>query len=313
MTDIDRVLVTGGCGFVGANLLRLLRDRTSWSLRAVDDLRKGSRDHVPDDVAEVVVGDCADPAVIGPALDGVQAVIHLASETGVQPSVEDPVTDFEGNLATTFRVLEACREAGVERFVFASTGAAAGEVEPPIHEEVVPKPLSPYGAGKLGGEAYSRAYAASFGIATAALRFSNVYGPFSLHKKWNAVPSFIKRCLAGETLTIYGDGTQTRDFVHVDDLSDCIHRATTTDGISGEVFQVATGVETSILDLAELVRKVTGADVDIEFGPRREGEVYRTSVDISKARRVLGYEPGVPLKDGIARTAEWYREHWTPS
>jgi UDP-glucose 4-epimerase len=249
---------------------------------------------------------------MGPALEGVGTLIHLASETGVQPSVEDPVTDFEGNLATTFRVLEASRSAGVERFVFASTGAAAGEVEGAIHEEVVPKPLSPYGAGKLGGEALAHAYAASFGMGTASLRFSNVYGPFSLHKKWNAVPSFIKRCLAGESLTIYGDGGQTRDFVYVEDLCAAIHRAATTDGIAGEVFQVATGVETSILDLAELVKKVTGADVDVEFGPRREGEVYRTSVDISKARRVLGYEPAVSLEEGIGRTANWYREHWRP-
>lgn len=308
----ERVLVTGGCGFIGANLLRLLADRGAGPLVAVDDLRKGVREHVPDDLATVVVGDCADPAVMAGALEGVGTVIHLASETGVQPSVEEPATDFRGNAATTFAVLEACRVAGVERFVFASTGAAAGEVDGPIHEEVVPKPVSPYGAGKLAGEAYARAYAASFGMRTASLRFSNVYGPFSLHKKWNAVPSFIKRCLAGEPLTIYGDGGQSRDFVYVEDLCDAIHRAATAEGMAGDVFQVATGVETTILDLAELVRKVVGADVEITFGPKREGEVYRTAVDITKVRTVLGYEPSIPLEEGIRRTTGWYREHWSP-
>ncbi|HYH27590.1 MAG TPA: NAD-dependent epimerase/dehydratase family protein, partial [Actinomycetota bacterium] len=311
-TVTERVLITGGLGFIGANLVRLLQGRGQDDIVVVDDLRKGRREHLPEGAARVVIGDCGDGEVMAPALEGASTVIHLASETGVQPSVEDPVKDFEGNAATTFRVLEACREAGVERFVFASTGAAAGEVDPPIHEEVVPKPVSPYGAGKLAGEAYCRAYAASFGMRTAALRFSNVYGPWSLHKKWNAVPAFVKRCLTGENLTIYGDGGQTRDFVYVEDLCDAILRAAGSDS-AGEVFQIATGIETSIKDLAELVRKVVGADVEIEYGPRREGEVYRTSVDISKAREVLGFEPGVPLEEGVRRTAEWYRENWEPS
>lgn len=312
MADFQHVLVTGGCGFVGANLLRFLSERTSWRLRVVDDLRKGPREHVPEGLAEVIVGDVADPAVLAGALEGVDAVIHLASETGVVPSVEDPVRDFEGNLLPTFRLLEACRTRGIGRLVFASTGAAVGEVPPPIHEEVVPKPLSPYGAGKLAGEAYCHAFAASFGMGTASLRFSNVYGPFSLHKRGNAVPQFIKRCLTGRDIVVYGDGSQTRDFVYVEDLCDCIHRAAVRDGIAGEIFQVATGIETPIIDLARLVQKVTGAENEIVFEPRRPGEVYKSRADISKARRVLGFEPRVPLEEGIRRTAEWYREHWRP-
>lgn len=312
MADFRHVLVTGGCGFVGANLVRFLKERTGWQLRVVDDLRKGKREHVGDDVADVVIGDVADPEVLEPALAGIDAVIHLASETGVMPSVEHPANDFEGNIVPTFRLLEACRERGIGRVVFASTGAAVGEVPPPIHENVLPKPLSPYGAAKLAGEAYCHAYAASFGMETASLRFSNVYGPYSLHKRGNAVPQFIKRCLSGEDIVIYGDGTQTRDFIYVDDLCDCIHRATITDGVAGEVFQVATGVETSIIELARLVQKVTGASNEIEFAPRRAGEVYKSWADISKAGTLLGFRPAIALDEGIARTAEWYREHWTP-
>jgi UDP-glucose 4-epimerase len=312
MADFRHVLVTGGCGFVGANLVRFLKERTGWQLRVVDDLRKGKREHVGDDVADVVIGDVADPDVLEPALAGIEAVIHLASETGVVPSVEHPANDFEGNIVPTFRLLDACRERGIGRVVFASTGAAVGEVPPPIHEEVLPKPLSPYGAAKLAGEAYCHAYAASFGMETASLRFSNVYGPYSLHKRGNAVPQFIKRCLSAGDIVIYGDGTQTRDFIYVDDLCDCIQRATITDGVAGEVFQVATGVETSIIELARLVQKVTGATNEIQFAPPRAGEVYKSWADISKAGTLLGFRPAVALDEGIARTAEWYREHWTP-
>jgi UDP-glucose 4-epimerase len=306
--EIERVLITGGCGFIGANLVRFLRDRTPWSLRVVDDLRTGRTENLDGEPADLRVGDVADPAVLGPALEGIDAVVHLASQTGVAPSVADPQRDFEGNTLATFRVLEGCRKRGIESLVFASSGAALGDVAPPLHENVVPRPLSPYGAGKLAGEGYCRAFAGSFGMHTVALRFSNVYGPFSGHKR-NAVPNFIKRCLRQEPIEIYGDGSQTRDFIHVDDLCDGILRALTTEGIAGEVFQLATGVETSVLELAKLVQEATEASIETRFEPRLPGEVHRTRVDISKARRVLGFEPAVPLEEGLARTAAWYRDH----
>jgi UDP-glucose 4-epimerase len=312
MSEVEHVLVTGGCGFIGANLVRFLRERTSWRIRVLDDLRTGRAENIPPDLAEVRVGNVADPSVLEPALEGVDAVIHLASQTGVQPSVEDPSADFEGNTQATFRVLDACRRLGVQRLVFASSGAAVGEVPPPIHEEVVPKPVSPYGASKLAGEAYARAFAASFGMDTVALRFSNVYGPFSAHKK-NAVPTFIKHCLSGEPIVIYGDGGQTRDFIHVEDLSDAILRATTARGIGGEVFQVATGIETSIAEVAALVKDVVSDRVEIRFEDKRPGEVYRSRADIGKARRILGFDPRIDLREGIDRTARWYREHWSSS
>jgi UDP-glucose 4-epimerase len=310
MTEVRHVLVTGGCGFIGANLVRFLCDHTSWRVSVVDDLRAGTADAVPPDLAAVTVGDVSDAAILEPALDSVDAVIHLASQTGVQPSVENPPADFEGNTRATFRVLDACRRLGVPRVVFASSGAAVGEVPPPIHEEVVPKPVSPYGASKLAGEAYCRAFAASFGMDAVALRFSNVYGPFSAHKK-NAVPTFIKRCLTGEPIVIYGDGGQTRDFIYVEDLCDAILRATDADDIGGEVFQVATGIETSIGDVARLVKDVVGGDAEVRFEAKRPGEVYRSRADIGKARRVLGFDPTIDLREGITRTAAWYREHWS--
>jgi UDP-glucose 4-epimerase len=308
---MDSVLITGGCGFIGSNLVRYLHQSDSCRIRVVDDLRAGRSDNIPGDVAEVTVGDAGDPAVLEPALRGVDAVVHLASQTGVQPSIEDPAGDFEGNAATTFRVLDACRRAGIGRVVFASSGAAVGEVVPPIHEEVVPSPVSPYGAGKLAGEAYCRAFAASFGMDTVPLRFSNVYGPHSTHKR-NAIPNFIKRTLVHQPIVIYGDGSQTRDFVFVEDLCSAIHLALTTEGIGGELFQVATGVETSVSELASMILGVLDSKDEVQFEPPRQGEVHRSSVDISKIRRVLGFDPKVFLRDGLARTADWYRGNWSP-
>lgn len=309
MTDIKAVLVTGGCGFIGSNLVRLLRARTSWKVRVVDDLRAGRNEYLDEGLADVRVGDVADPAVLDPALKGMDAVVHLASQTGVVPSLKDPTRDFEGNTLPTFRVLEGCRARGIDRVVFASSGAAVGDVRPPIHEQIVPRPLSPYGAGKLAGEAYCQGYAGSFGMNTVALRFSNVYGPLSLHKS-NAIPNFIKHCLKGEPLEIYGDGHQTRDFIYVDDLCGGIIRALTADDVAGEIFQLATGVETSVLDLAKYVQEATGTSGELRFEPRRAGEVYKSSVDISKARRLLGFEPSTALGEGLSLTADWYRENW---
>jgi UDP-glucose 4-epimerase len=255
----------------------------------------------------VTIGDVADPDVLEPALEGVDAVVHLASQTGVLPSVEDPARDFEGSAMTTFRVLDACRRHGIARFVFASSGASVGDVTPPIHENVVPRPVSPYGAGKLAGEAYVQGFAGSFGMQTVALRFSNVYGPYSLHKD-NAIPNFIRRCLRGERLEIFGDGSQTRDFIHVQDLCDGIIGAITADDIGGEIFQLGTSVETSVVELARLIQEVTGAEVDIDYEERRAGEVYKSRVDISKAQRLLDFQPAIELREGLALTAEWYRK-----
>lgn len=304
MARNGHIVVTGGCGFVGANLVHRLA-AAGEEVVVVDDLRTGRREHV-EGRCRVVVGDAGDPEVLGPALQGCSAVVHLASETGVAPSVEDPLRDLKGNAVTTVMALEAARRAGVRRFVFSSSGAALGEVEQPLHEGRVPHPLSPYGAGKLAGEAYCQAYSASFGMEAVALRFSNVYGPFSAHKRNNAVPRFVTRALRGEPLEIYGDGSRSRDFIHVDDICSAIERALQTEGIGGEVFQLATGVETTVKELADTVLELTGSTAGIVHRPARPGEVERTSVDVSKAARVLGWRPRISLTEGLCSTIEWF-------
>ena len=268
-----RFLITGGCGFLGCSLVdNLLKEQHV--VRVVDNLSTGTRadlakvtdfveksiDELQDspDGVELIVGDILDDQLALTVTKGCDVIVHFAANTGVGPSVEDPRGDCMANVIGTFNYLEAARINKVPRFIFASSGAPAGEVEPPIHEELPPHPVSPYGASKLAGEGYCSAYYRTFGIDTVMLRFGNVYGPGSLHKS-SVVAKFIREALNGETLEIYGDGFQTRDFIYVDDLIDAVMLAVNTPNIGGEAFQIATNKETTVGEMSEeLVSVVTG-------------------------------------------------------
>ncbi|MDH5673267.1 MAG: NAD-dependent epimerase/dehydratase family protein [Myxococcales bacterium] len=320
-------LITGGCGFIGARLIARLRAEGGHAIRVLDNLSVGSRadldtvaehtvhglDRVPELTPEqpvqLLVGDIRDPAADRAAVQGVDVIVHLAANTGVIPSIESPDFDCETNVLGTVRVLEAAREAGVTRFVLASSGAPLGEQTPPIHEEKLPKPVSPYGASKLAGEAYCRVYHACFGTRTVALRFGNVYGPGSANKG-SLVAKLIKQALGGERWTIYGDGTQTRDFIYIDDLIDAIVRAAQVQ-TGGEIFQIATGAETTVNEVADQLEtqlQLQGVSVSRGNEPARTGEVLRNYADIGKAREMLGWEPSHTLASGLARTVEWFLE-----
>ena len=251
---------------------------------------------------------------------GSSAVVHLAAQTGVIPSLEDPAFDMEQNVAGTLNLLEACRIAGTPRFVLASSSAPLGEQEPPIDETKVPKPLSPYGASKLAGEGYCSAYAGSFGLETIALRFSNVYGPRSTYKG-SVVAKFIKNILSGIPLTIYGSGGQTRDFIYVEDLCDAIDLAlsATDPRAFGSVFQIATFRETTVNELAERLKSVAEkaglGPVEILYEDERAGEIIRSFSDISRAKDLLGYHPMYDLDNGLRKTWDWFlarRENFQP-
>ncbi len=325
-----RILVTGGCGFIGTRLCaRLVREGEH--VRVFDNLSVGTRadleacvavrtadripmTEVPDGPeVDLWVGDIRDAEDLAAAARGADAVVHLAAHTGVIPSVEDPRMDCEANVLGTLNALEAARRGGARNFVFASSGAPLGAQEPPIHEDKLPKPVSPYGASKLAGEAYCHVYARTFDLRTAVLRFGNVYGPGST-RKGSVVAKFLRQALAGETLTVYGDGTQTRDFIHVDDLVDAIRRALEVEE-GGEVFQIATGSETTVNEIVDAVRKALaeiGRRVDVVYTEPRRGEVFRNFADVRKAERVLGWraryrdiEAGIrdTLHDFLERTA----------
>lgn len=319
-------LITGGCGFIGTSLIaRLLGDDPAAGVRVLDNLSGGSRDDLagvsafsekdpsglggPPEGLELAVGDVRDYDAALRCCEGVGTVVHLAASTGVAPSVADPRADLTANVMGTFNMLEASRQKGVERFVFASSGAPLGEVEPPINEEKAPRPVSPYGASKLAGEGYCSAYFRTFGLKTVSLRFGNVYGPMSIHKD-SVVARFFKRAMAGETLEIYGDGGQTRDFIYIDDLIQAIMLSLKTDAC-GEVFQIATNRETTVNEIAETIKGIveaeTGREVRVAHGEARLGDVRRNYSDISKARKVLGYEPEFDLGRGLRETFRYFK------
>lgn len=359
-------LVTGGCGFIGLNLVKNLIKEGGHYIRIVDNLSVGSREDLtqscelteleiklqnlepsilsPQDLphsldldlrsfhsaayeikpgtvssalctmpgkVDLIVADILDDRLALKAAQGIDVIVHLAANTGVTTSVEDPRSDCLNNIVGTINYLEAARFNNVKRFVFASSSASVGECEPPIHEEVVPHPISPYGASKLSGEAYCSAYFQTFGVETVVLRFGNVYGPLSRQKN-SVVAKFIKRIMEDKPLEIYGDGKQTRDFIYIDDIVQAIRFSSTVDRIGGETFQVATNMETSVENLTEKLLSIIDIfglkSVNKIYTETRRGDMKRNFSDTSKAQKHLGWHSEFELSDGLKRTFEWFLE-----
>lgn len=326
-------LITGGCGFIGRNLIKDLVSESGHQIRVLDNLSVGTRSDlarvcdfhetslaVPGSAVggkpELVVGDILDADVCIKAAEGMDAIVHLAANTGVAPSVENPRRDCETNVFGTLNMLEAARLGNIKRFVFASSGAPVGECEPPIHEQIPPHPVSPYGASKLSGEGYCSAYFHTFGVDTVCLRFGNVYGPLSSHKD-SVVAKFIKNIMDGQPLEIYGDGTQTRDFIFTADLIGAIRLSARKENIGGEIFQIATSMETTVSELAEKLitayRKCQPkTHIDIVHTSPRQGDVKRNFSDTSKALRHLDWQAETSIEEGLVKTIEWFHEGRQP-
>jgi len=308
MADKATVLVTGGAGFVGATLVRRLV-ASGYAVRILDNLTTGDLSHLDGVEAEVIEGDIRDASTMDRALAGSESVVHLAAAGSVVMSVEDPATNFDVNVLGTFQVLDAARRAGIGRVVQASTGGALiGDATPPVDEASLPKPISPYGASKLAGEGYAHAFAKAYGLGTVALRFANVYGPWSARKK-GAMTLFFRAIDAGEPIVIYGDGLASRDYTHVDDICHALQMALESDLEGGTVLHIASGIETTVQDLADLCRVAAGVpEHPIEHRDKRPGEVERNFASYDLAKAVLGYEPTISREDGIRQTWEWFRE-----
>jgi UDP-glucose 4-epimerase len=308
MAAVREVLVTGGAGFVGATLVRRLV-ASGYTVRVFDNYVSGDVSHLAGVDAELVKGDIRDESALDAALAGMQAVIHLAAAGSVVQSVADPVANFDVNVVGTFRVLDAARRAGVERTVQASTGGALiGDATPPVNEQSLPKPLSPYGASKLAGEGYAHAFAGAYGLRTVALRFANVYGPWSARKR-GAMNLFFRAIHEGQPIVIYGDGSSSRDYTHVDDIARALHLALERDIPGGSVLHVASGVETTVKELADLCCAAAGTPGHpIEYQPGRPGEVGRNFASYDLARQLIGYEPTIDREDGIRRTWRWFQQ-----
>jgi len=374
-SGLKTILITGGCGFIGTNLVKYLLEKRVYDIKIFDNLSVGRKGHIDQVLTcpaaccgvktmlgsrgrsapgqgrgscparegercearaprvdsilrstnatsvELIVGDIRNPQEIERAAEGVDGIVHLAAYTGVRDSLANPEECFQVNALGTFNVLEACRKLGIERFIYASSNADVGEQALPIHEEMVTRPISVYGATKLIGEALCLAYYHAYGIKTISLRFSNIYGPYMGHKT-SVIANFIRRAKAGKPLIIYGDGRQTRDFCHVRDICRAIELALTynppnpTNSMNSMnpknlIFQLGTGKETQINDLALMVTGLSakgglGPQPEIKYEAPQAGDIRRNCSDIAKAREALGFEPEVGLEEGLSEVWKWW-------
>ena len=303
-----RAIVTGGAGFIGSNVVDALLARGD-EVHVLDDLSKGKRENVAAG-AELHVADIRDPDAVFDAV-GPEAVLHLAAQADVRVSVEQPALDADVNILGTVRILEAARRHGAKVVFTSSGGAGYGECDGPAPETAPMRPLAPYGVSKLAGEEYLAAYNRLYGSSHVTLRLGNVYGPRQEpHGEAGVVAIFMGLLLEGGTPRIYGDGRQTRDYVYVGDVANAALAALEHDG---GVFNVGTGVETSVLELAAAIGAASGIDRPAEHEPARLGELQRSVLDVSLAARELGWRPEHSLADGLAATWRWISASSTPT
>lgn len=306
-------LVTGGAGFIGSHVARRLAAEGE-RVRVIDNLSTGSREALRDSESgiEFIEGDLTDPAACARAVRGIDFVIHAAAIPSVQKSVDDPAGTSHANVIGTVRLLDACRAEGVRRVVYSASSSAYGErAEEKKSEELTPETLSPYAAAKLAGEHFCRAFHASYGLETVALRYFNVFGPGQdPSSPYSAViPLFIAAVLEGRSPVIYGDGGQSRDFTYIDNVVEANLLAARADGsrIAGRVINVACGRAVSLLDVLASINRALGMQVRPVFAEPRAGDIRHSLADITLARELLGYEVSVGFDEGLRRTIEWYR------
>lgn len=304
-------LVTGGAGFIGSNLVdALLAD--GHGVTVLDDLSSGYRENLAHlrgrEGFRFLEGDVRDEALLAQAARGQEAVFHLAASVGNKRSIDNPLTDADINVLGTLKVLEAARSAGCRKVVFSSSAGIFGELKTlPIAEDHPVEPDSPYGCTKLCAEKLCLAYAKLYDLEAVALRYFNVYGPRQRFDAYgNVIPIFVFQILRGEPITVFGDGEQTRDFVHVRDAVQANVKAALSRGVSG-AFNIASGTRITLNDLVDLLRE-TGLSPEVLSGPPRPGDVRHSLADLRQARTLLGFEPRVDLREGLKEYVAWARE-----
>lgn len=309
------ILVTGGAGFIGTNLVRALAAYPLKKLVVLDNLFSGRQENLVDLGSKIqfIEGSVEDYSLVRELVKDAEVIFHLAARNIIVSTIR-PQDDFETNARGVFNVLEACREVGIERVVYTSSVSVYGNVvHLPIVEDDPVYPLNPYAASKLCGESYCHAYFETYGVPVTIVRYSNVYGPYQspTNPYCGVVSKFIERSIKGQALLIHGDGEQTRDFTYVEDAVDATIRAATSPQALGETFNIGTGIEVSINRLAELVTGMIwgkGEAPRLEYVERRDiDNVRRRVISIERARRVLRWFPRFTLGDGLARTIEWIK------
>lgn len=300
-----RFLITGGAGFLGTALAnRLVQD--GHQVRVIDDLSAGDPSRLDERVL-FTRGSVTDRPKLWTLLHDVDCVYHLAARVLVSESILYPREYNEVNVGGTVSVMEAMRDAGVRRVVFTSSGAVYGEqAHQPVREDFLPNPQSPYAVSKLAAEYYVRTIGALWGIETVILRIFNAYGPGQNLPPSHppVVPRFLSQALRGGSLVIFGGGGQTRDFVYVDDVVEALVAAATATDVDRRIINIGSGRATSINELARLVARVVGEEVEVLHSPAESGGVSQLCADITAARRMLGYEPKIDLEQGLRLTIE---------
>ena len=302
-----KVLITGGAGFIGSNLVRRLLQRGD-AIRVLDDFSTGSRANLAglESDLEIVKGDVRCPDQVVAAMLGVDLVFHQAALPSVQRSIEDPVASCEVNALGTLNVLAAARDQGVARAIVASSSSIYGNGALPRTESAPADPTSPYGVSKLAAERYAVTFSRVYGLETVALRYFNVYGPRQDPDSHYAavVPRFTSSLVAGDPVTIYGDGKQSRDFTYVTDVIDANLLAAEAPDVSGTVLNVSAGRPVTVDALADALGELLGRPAERRYEPARPGDARHSWADLSRARRLLGYEPRFDLEEGLRRTVE---------
>lgn len=303
-------LVTGGAGFIGSHLTEALT-RDGRAVRVFDDFSTGLRDNIAGLKVDIVEGDLSDAGAVLKAMRDVKVVYHLGALASVARSVENPAATHSACLTGTLHVLDAARQSGVRRVVYAASSSAYGGLSDPNgqSEDAPVKPLSPYAAAKLGGELYLQAFSATYGLETVALRFFNIFGrrqradsPYS-----GVIALFISAMAAGRTPIVHGDGLQSRDFTYVANAVQALRKAAEVPGVSGVVYNVGTGASITVLDLIASINRLLGSNIRPEHGPVRTGDVRFSRADISRIQKELGYKPAVSFDEGLAQTLKWYQ------
>ena len=301
------VLVTGGAGFIGSNLVRALLERGD-EVRVLDNFATGSRDNLDGLDVEIVEGELRSYERCHAAVRGVEVVFHLGALGSVPRSVQDPLTSNAVNVDGTLNILLAARDEGIRRVVYSSSSSIYGSRDDlPLTEEMAADPISPYGVAKLAAERYCVSFSRVYeSFQTVVVRYFNVFGPrqspFSQYAA--VIPLFITAIAAGRSIRIDGDGDQRRDFTYVSNVVDGTMRAGDAEGANGQIFNVAASAPVSVNQVAESIGEILGKPVQKEFAPPRAGDIRDSWADVSRAREVLGWEPSVGLEDGLQRTID---------
>ena len=304
-----KALVSGGAGFIGSNIVRLLLQE-GHQVVVLDNLSSGYRVNL-DGLKSVdfFERDIRDADAVAKAIEGIEVIFHLAASVGNTRSIEHPLIDSDINIMGTLQILEAARRVGVRKVVFSSSAGIFGELKTlPIREDHPVEPDSPYGASKLGAEKLCLAYAKLFPLECVCLRYFNVYGLNQRYDAYgNVIPIFAHRMIRGEAVVIFGDGEQTRDFINVRDVALANYQAAMAKGVSG-AFNIGSSSRITINRLVEIMSAVSGLHPEIQHGPPRPGDVRHSLADISAARQAFGLQPQVQLEEGLTEYMEWMRK-----